>query len=173
LIAVLNPSILSLHFSLSQQYQTVGDITDSSFQRNEVIYGRVEKIVDGDTFRVRHYPLYPLSVGSRYHGKLSENTLSIRIYAVDCPETAKFGNNAMPLADEATLYTSNLVNQRVVRIKLLRRDQYNRAVAKVQVRGFLPFIKKDVSVKLAEKGLCTLYTGGGAEYDVSTERLTV
>jgi endonuclease YncB( thermonuclease family) len=79
---------------------------------------------------------------------------------------AKFGNPAMPLADEATDYTYELVNDRIVRIKLLRRDQYNRAVAKVTTRGILPFTKKDVTLKLAERGLATLYTGGGAEYDV-------
>jgi endonuclease YncB( thermonuclease family) len=72
----------------------------------------------------------------------------------------------MPLADEATDYTYELVNDRVVRIKLLRRDQYNRAVAKVTTKGILPFTKKDVTLKLAERGLATLYTGGGAEYDV-------
>lgn len=35
------------------QYQTVGDIPDAAFKRNDVIYGTVEKMVDGDTFRVR------------------------------------------------------------------------------------------------------------------------
>ena len=53
----------------------------------------------------------------------------------------------------------------MVRIKLLRKDQYNRAIAKVSTKGFLPFTKKDVSLQLAEQGLATLYSGGGAEYD--------
>lgn len=73
----------------------------------------------------------------------------------------------MPLAQEATDFTRNLVDNRLVRIKLLRRDQYNRAVAKVTTRGLLPFTKNDVTLKLAERGLATMYTGGGAEYDVS------
>ena len=73
----------------------------------------------------------------------------------------------MPFGDEATEFTRQLVDHKVVRIKLLRKDQYNRAVAKVTTKGFLPFTKKDVTLQLAERGLATLYTGGGAEYDVS------
>jgi endonuclease YncB( thermonuclease family) len=36
------------------QYQTVGEIPDKAFKRHDVIYGRVEKMIDGDTFRVRY-----------------------------------------------------------------------------------------------------------------------
>ena len=130
-----------------------------------MIYGRVEKIIDGDTIRVRHWPFYPLSLGSGYSGKLSESTMSIRIYGVDCPEVAHFGNPEQPYAKEATDYTRSMVDGKIVRLKLLRKDQYQRAVAKVTTRGALPFTKIDVSVQLAEQGLATLYTGGGAEYD--------
>jgi hypothetical protein len=34
-------------------------------------------------------------------------------------------------------------------------------------RGWLPFSKHDLTLRLAEQGYGTLYTGGGAEYDVS------
>ena len=72
----------------------------------------------------------------------------------------------MPFGDEAKEFTRQLVDQKIVRIKLLRKDQYSRVVAKVTIKGFLPFTKKDVTLELAERGLATLYTGGGAEYDV-------
>ncbi|CAJ1942410.1 unnamed protein product [Cylindrotheca closterium] len=66
-------------------------------------------------------------------------TLSIRIYGVDAPELQK--RNAYPLsqpfAEEAKQLTSDLVIGR----------------------------KKDVSIELTKRGLATLYTGGGAEYD--------
>lgn len=78
----------------------------------------------------------------------------------------------MPFSDEATELTRNLVDHKVVRIKLLRRDQYKRIVGKVTTPGFLPFTKKDVTMKLVERGLATLYTGGGAEYDVSSHVLS-
>lgn len=34
-------------------------------------------------------------------GKKSEETLQIRLYAVDCPEIAHFGNPAQPFSAEA------------------------------------------------------------------------
>jgi endonuclease YncB( thermonuclease family) len=70
--------------------------------------------------------------------------------------------------------TAALVQDKKVRIKLLRKDQYGRAVAKVQSpkRSLLPpFKRKDVSIELIERGLATLYTGGGAEYDNKKELL--
>jgi endonuclease YncB( thermonuclease family) len=56
---------------------------------------------------------------------------------------------------------------KTVKLKLLRKDQYGRALAKVEGgRSILPpFKKKDVSVELVRNGLATIYTGGGAEYD--------
>lgn len=151
------------------QYQTAGDIPAIAFDEKRSIYGRVEKIVDGDTFRIRHYPFYPLGLKSRFDGRLSDNTIAIRIYAVDCPEVAKFGNKAMPMADEATAFTRRLVDKKVVRVKLLRRDQYNRVVGKVFVKSWIPFRKTDLTLQLAERGYATLYTGGGAEYDDKRE----
>ena len=145
----------------------------------------------GSTFLPsRHYPLYPLSIGKNYNGRLSDSTIVIRLYGIDCPEigmsfvgsridtvtidwpllsissAAKFGKPTMPFGNEATEFTRRLVDKKIVRVKLLRKDQYNRAVAKVMTNGFLPFTKTDVTLRLAESGLATLYTGGGAEYDV-------
>ena len=34
----------------------------------------------------RHYPYYPLSIGKNFNGRLSDNTMVVRIYGVDCPE---------------------------------------------------------------------------------------
>jgi endonuclease YncB( thermonuclease family) len=46
-------------------------------------------------------------------------------------------------------------------------------VARVQtsLQVFPPFSRKDVSVQLSQRGLATLYTGGGAEYDGNRELL--
>jgi hypothetical protein len=38
---------------MEHQFHTAGDIPAEAFKRHDVIYGRVEKITDGDTFRVR------------------------------------------------------------------------------------------------------------------------
>jgi endonuclease YncB( thermonuclease family) len=139
----------------------------------------VERVVDGDTVRVRHLPGYnwrrwkhPSPLTTR---GIADQTLSIRIYGVDCPELAKFGKPSQPYGPEAKEHTSRLVLHRVVRITLLRRDQYRRAVAQVQTVpsrffSWIPldlFRPKDLSVELATAGLAELYTGGGAEYCVS------
>jgi endonuclease YncB( thermonuclease family) len=81
----------------------------------------------------------------------------------------KFGNQAMPMANEAMEFTRQLVDKKVVRVKLLRKDQYNRVVGKVFVKGRIPFVKSDLTLRLAERGYATLYTGGGAEYDGKRE----
>lgn len=101
--------------------------------------------------------------------RIYDNTLSIRLYGVDCPELQKRKSDppSQPFAAEAKDFTSNLVLNRKVRIKLLRKDQYGRAVAKVEGgrRPLPPFTRKDVSQELVRKGLATIYSGGGAEYD--------
>ena len=136
------------------------------YKNNKVIRGRVVKVIDGDTIRIRHTPLYPLFKKGDYCGKLSECTVSVRLYGVDAPETAKFGNPEQPYAREAKEYVAQQVEGQIVRVKLLRKDQYSRAVAKVTVRNrILPFWRTDLTKGLAERGYATLYTGGGAEYD--------
>mmetsp|Transcript_28043 Transcript_28043/g.82457 ORF Transcript_28043/g.82457 Transcript_28043/m.82457 type:complete len:176 (+) Transcript_28043:183-710(+) len=117
-----------------RQYKTAGDIPSGVFKRNTIIYGRVEKVIDGDTLRIRHYPFYPLKWRGSYDGKLTQNTISVRIYGVDAPELAHFGNPSMPFAEEAKHWLCDLVDGKIVRVKLLRKDQYSRAVAKVMRR---------------------------------------
>ena len=128
-------------------------------------------VIDGDTIRIRHTSLFGRGCAGR---KLSECTISVlRLYGVDAPETAKFGNPAQPYSEEAAEFTSNLVYDRVVRVKLLGKDRYYRVIGKVAVPNkFLPFLrKKDLSTSLVERGYASLYTGGGAEYDGKREEL--
>ena len=149
-----------------RRYDTAGDIPKSMYKNNKVIRGRVVKVIDGDTIRIRHTPLYPLFKKGDYCGKLSECTVSVRLYGVDAPETAKFGNPEQPYAREAKEYVTKQVEGQIVRVKLLRKDQYSRAVGKVTVRNrVLPLLRTDLTKGLAERGYATLYTGGGAEYD--------
>jgi len=132
------------------------------------------KVIDGDTIRIRHTPLYPFSKDKRgcVGKKLSECTISVRFYGVDAPETAKFGNPGQPYSKEATEYTSNNAIDKVVSVKLLRKDQYSRAIGRVTARNkYLPFLKTDLSRGLVERGYATVYTGGGAEYDGKRDEL--
>ncbi len=85
---------------------------------------------------------------------------------MDAPETAKFGNPGQQFAQDAKDYIFSNVHDKIVRIKLLRKDQYSRVIGSVTIRNkYLPFLKTDLSIGLIDKGYATIYTGGGAEYD--------
>jgi endonuclease YncB( thermonuclease family) len=75
----------------------------------------------------------------------------------------------MSFAEEAKEWTSGKVNRKVVEVKLLQKDQYNRVVGKVTTTGTIPPI--DLSVGLVHNGYATLYQGKGAEYDGNREIL--
>ena len=157
-----------------RQYDTANDIPTSYYKDKKVIRGRVIKVIDGDTLRIRHTPLYPFSKGERgcTGRKLTECTISVRLYGVDAPETAKFGNDGQPYSLEAKQYISNNVQNRVVKVKLLRKDQYSRVIGVITTRNkYIPFLKNDLSRGLAEQGYASLYTGGGAEYDGRRDEL--
>lgn len=157
-----------------RQYDTANDIPTSYYKDKKVIRGRVMKVIDGDTLRIRHTPLYPFSKGERgcTGRKLTECTISVRLYGVDAPETAKFGNDGQPYSLEAKQYISNNVQNKVVKVKLLRKDQYSRVIGVITTRNkYIPFLKNDLSRGLAEQGYASLYTGGGAEYDGRRDEL--
>ena len=52
-------------------------------------------------------------------------------------------------------------------IKLLKRDQYSRAVARVEYGGWL---KRDLGEELLKEGLAVVYKQGGAAYDGRYEK---
>ena len=152
-------------------------IPKAAFEKQSVMYGFVERVIDGDTIRVRHLPLYSARIWGRQPEPLqqrgiSQDTLLIRLYGVDCPELKKRGNSGQPGSQEAKEFTSDIVLHQVVKITLLRKDQYARAVAAVEClpRGgacfqWLPGLgRRDLTVLLAKEGWAELYTSGGAEY---------
>ena len=170
--SVVEAAKISLPF---RQYDTASDIPKSYFKDKKAIRGKVIKIIDGDTIRIRHTPLYPLSKGEKgcIDRKLTECTISVRLYGVDAPETPKFGNEGQPYAQEAKEYVSKQVYDKNVKIKLLRKDQYSRVVGSVtsQKYKYIPFIQTDLSQELAANGYASLYTGGGSEYNGNIDKL--
>jgi micrococcal nuclease len=174
---LLSAAILSQSTALFfPTFDVVDDIPRRYFSDQSTIFGFVERVIDGDTLRVRHCPRFSScppsassssSVSSR---RIWDSTLKLRIYGVDCPELQKRSTDppSQPYAVEAKDFTSQLVLGKKVRIKLLRKDQYGRAVAKVETRrGIIPFFdrRKDVSIELLRRGFATVYRGGGAAYD--------
>lgn len=62
-----------------------------------------------------------------------------------------------------------LIDGKIVSLKLLQRDQYGRAVAIVTIPKFY-FFKQDVSLKLLESGLAVVYRGIDASYGSKTNK---
>ncbi|CAM9119778.1 unnamed protein product [Laminaria digitata] len=152
-------------------YRTVPDIPKSMFENHVTLSGTVMSVADGDSIRVRHKPNVPLPLpGRKMEGKRSEETLQIRLYAVDCPEVAHFGNAAQAFSAEAKEFTKSAVQGENVKLTLLSVDQYNRAICRVQY-GRFPF-RKDVSAELLKNGLAVLYRQGGAQYDGRKDMLS-
>ncbi|KAH8070666.1 NAD+ synthase [Aureococcus anophagefferens] len=122
-------------------------------------FARYRTVADGDTFRARHTPLLSFARPRRTTKaeggslKLADETLQIRLYAVDAPETAKFGNAGEKYGAAATDFVADRVRGRRVRLRLLARDQYGRAVAAVRYGGFLGAFEKDAE---ALAGLATV-----------------
>lgn len=155
------------------------------FEENKTIYALTERVIDGDTIRVRHLPGYPVRVLLFQKKKLTkplqqrgiaEETLSIRLYGVDCPELAKNKKQTtQPFAETAKEFTTQFCLHKVVKITFLRKDRYGRAVAVVETMPkagvlfkWVPGLgRKDLTTELAKEGLAELYTSGGAEYWVS------
>jgi micrococcal nuclease len=129
--------------------------------------GRVLTVSDGDTFRFLHTPTMFSSNTLKDDEKLSETALAVRVCTIDTPETAKFGKPGQPYGDTAKEYLQLLIQDKTVKIQLLQKDQYGRAVAQVKRRGLLhywwPFTRY-VDEEMLKAGLAEVYRGGGAVY---------
>ncbi len=75
----------------------------------------------------------------------------------------------MPYADDAKEWTFNQANNKVVKITLLQRDQYNRVVGEVETIGQKGSPSVDLSIGLVHNGYATMYKGKGAIYDGNKE----
>ncbi|KAJ1451060.1 hypothetical protein M885DRAFT_530796 [Pelagophyceae sp. CCMP2097] len=155
------------------RYRTVDDVPSRAFKDHSTISAVVVKVSDGDTLRVRHAPpldfLRPAAKTKAEGGsaRLADETLQVRLYAVDTPETAKFGNPGQDFGDTATALVSSKMGPGAnVRVKLLAKDQYGRAVAAVSyASGPFGLTRADMSEELLRAGLARVYRQGGAEYD--------
>ncbi|KAF4150133.1 Staphylococcal nuclease-like [Phytophthora infestans] len=143
-----------------RRFSTVEDLPNRLFHQEGKIKAAAVNFSDGDTFRVRHLPLFR-GAGS-YDGKLSDHTLQIRLAGIDTPETAKFGNPGQPFGDEAKKWLSSTLEGRKLTLTLLHKDQYARAVCLVQY-GWWPF-RRDASAEILKVGLGQVYRQAGAVY---------
>ena len=88
LALILATSIFSTDSSNSMffpRFDTVNDVPSSYFKEKRVIYGMAERVIDGDTIRVRHCRTrFSCPKPDPNVKRIYDSTLSIRIYGVDC-----------------------------------------------------------------------------------------
>lgn len=148
-------------------FMTANDIPSQYFEKKAEINGVVVHVVDGDTVRIRHMTTW--FSDSTFVGPLSQNTIIVRLAAVDAPELGKGNKSGQPFAEEAANFVSANLKGKKVCIKLLAKDQYGRVLGRVTYRKSGMFIfrssKRDISEQLLKKGLAVVYRGGGARYD--------
>ena len=145
------------------RFTNVTDIPSTYFGPTaQFLRGRVVSVSDGDTIRFLSAPTIFHSSRVGKDEKMSEVALPIRICTIDTPETAKFGKPSQPFGDDAKAKLSGMIDDRIVNIRLLQKDQYGRAVAEVR-SGFFPFYKY-MDGQMLKAGLAEVYLGGGAVY---------
>ena len=138
-------------------YNTAADIKLQGLSSQLTLDGVVLKVVDGDTYRVRHTPSFFSS--SKVTGPLGDKTIVVRAYAIDTPESAKFGNQAQPFAEASKEFAKKRLLNRKVKVKCLSRDQYGRIIGQVTYDS-----GRDISEELLSEGLAVVYRRGNAQY---------
>lgn len=75
--------------------------------------GKAMEVIDGDTYEVRK----------------GAETITVRLYGIDCPETGQ------PYGDEATNAAANKIEGRTVTVRKVETGYYGRLIGKVSIRG--------------------------------------
>mmetsp|Transcript_30371 Transcript_30371/g.72818 ORF Transcript_30371/g.72818 Transcript_30371/m.72818 type:complete len:254 (-) Transcript_30371:205-966(-) len=143
-----------------KRFQDANEIPNTFFgPKAPMLRGRVTSCSDGDTIRFLHVP-NRFSANKLEKGQTqTEFCLPIRLCSMDTPETAKFGKPGQPFGKEAKEYLQSLIDQKLIKIRLLQKDQYGRAVAEVYAPN-----GKGCDELMLKKGFAEVYLGGGAVY---------
>ncbi|CAE6415596.1 hypothetical protein ACGC1H_007166 [Rhizoctonia solani] len=147
--------------------------------KRPLIRGVVTRVGDGDNFRLYHTPgpfwYWPFKFRKvPVNPKdLSNETIHVRINAVDAPEGAHFGREAQPKSHEALQWLKDQIGGKTIWCRPLRRDHHGRIVASCYLPPrILPsslFKGKHLSLEMLRAGWATVYEQGGAEYDPYTK----
>jgi len=167
-------SLIAYQLHVGPQYETANSIPNHVLKDKKEIYGKIVHVTDGDTYSFRHLP--SIFSSESYSGRSrKQNTITIRIAAVDTPELAK-GNSesGQEYSEEARDFAVEKLMGNHVRIRCLGRDQYGRLLGRVYYKdkaggGVWSLVfgdgQKDISQELLRRGLAVVYRSGGAKYD--------
>lgn len=153
--------LLRLYKTRLRRIPTIAHLKPSNFNSPRTLHGYVTRVGDGDNFHFFHTPggrllgwrwLRSISKGRKLKGK----TLHVRIAGIDAPEMAHFGRPEQPFAKEALEWLKGELLGKSVRVRLWRRDQYERVVGTVWKRRWV-FLKTDVGEAMIRRGLATVY----------------
>ncbi|KAK0565204.1 putative endonuclease lcl3 [Tilletia horrida] len=148
-------------------------LTPSTLRRRFIV-GRVTSVGDADGFRLFHTP-GPIGLrGILYRpptqaSQLREQTLSVRLAGADAPEAAHFGKEAQPFSKEAQEFLTRMIKGKTVWVEPSHVDQYKRLVGTPYVWE-APYVlgRTNVSLRLVQEGLATVYRQSGAAYGSAT-----
>ncbi|KAG0165966.1 putative endonuclease lcl3 [Apophysomyces sp. BC1015] len=152
---------------VGKRYPTAAHIPPEAFTRHQVIRGKAISVGDSDNFRLYHTPGFGWGSWRKIpttRKELANQTIMIRLAGVDAPEGAHFGMPAQPFSSESKQFLTKMVLGHHVKVELLKRDHYGRAVAMVNVRKPPFFWSKNVSVEMVRSGFASIYDAQGAEY---------
>eukprot|EP01094_Clydonella_sp_ATCC50884_P002078 TRINITY_DN11595_c0_g1_i1.p1 TRINITY_DN11595_c0_g1~~TRINITY_DN11595_c0_g1_i1.p1 ORF type:complete len:219 (-),score=42.53 TRINITY_DN11595_c0_g1_i1:161-817(-) len=161
LVAVLGTAgALMVYRRYGRHLTTVDHFTPEMWSKRRRFRAIVTSVGDGDNFRCFHKP--SIRFWERVPKVTAANTIGVRLAGVDAPECAHFGKEGQPFGEEAKLWLRNRLVGRVIVVEPYQRDQYNRVVGMVWVKGFWRW--HNVSELLLNEGLGTVYIGGQAVY---------
>lgn len=112
----------------------------SSSENIEQFNVKVARVIDGDTF-------------------VDTNNNHYRLLGIDAPEMGRFSKKSYQktsgmeyfYANKAKQYLADLIEQKVVQIKIIKNDKYNRKVANIWINF------NNISIKLVENGFARVY----------------
>ncbi|KAK3074114.1 putative endonuclease lcl3 [Teratosphaeriaceae sp. CCFEE 6253] len=157
-------ALIRVYKNYLRRIPTVDYLKPGLFRRRS-LYGYVTRVGDADNFHLYHTP------GGRFAGwgwlpgrhvaemkgaQLKGKTMHVRIAGVDAPEAAHFGKPAQPHAAEALEWLKGYVLHRYVRVRVFRRDQYERVVCSVARRRWVVW-RTDVGYEMLRRGWATVY----------------
>ena len=169
--AILALSTTAIRAS-TRRYQTAADIPARLVRNQRVLHGSVVAVRDGDNLRIRHTPLLYRFFGWYMPPKgrgIADNTINVRLSAVDAPECGKFGNPGQKYGPAARSWLKRYEGRKVM-VRLHATDQYKRVVGTVWAKSDIPllgglgFMRRNVGLELVKAGYATVYTGAGAAY---------